>query len=367
MENCDRSLKAQMCLFQPPTTWVDPPRTPAASRFGSNRRVNRTPYTGRRGVHADSTSVTGLPVVHHPAYSAPQLPSGHRFPMGVFGRIHHLLLQEGLIQPTQVHCPAFLPSGDELQLVHDAQYVDRFCTGTLDAELERRIGFGEVTRQPILIERTLAEVAGTLHTAELALQCGLACNTAGGTHHAFPAYGSGFCILNDLAFTARNLQRRGAVQRVLILDLDVHQGDGTAAIFEGDDSVFTLSVHAESNFPYRKQTSDLDVGLPDGTGDEAYLRQVGDVLPSVLSSFRPDLVLYDAGVDVHRDDKLGRLALTDDGLMRREMQVLDTCLAAGIPIAGYVGGGYSSDLDVLAHRHSALHRAALQMWQDYKL
>ncbi len=154
---------------------------------------------------------------------------------------------------------------------------------------------------------------------------------------------------------------------MLILDLDVHQGDGTASIFTGRHDVFTLSVHCLSNFPYRKPPSTLDVGLPDGTGDADYMRAVCEVLPGVLQDFRPDVVLYDAGVDVHEADELGKLAVSDEGLMRRELLVLDTCLAAGVPVAGYVGGGYAADLDVLADRHIWLHSAAAQMWRYYGL
>jgi acetoin utilization deacetylase AcuC-like enzyme len=190
-------------------------------------------------------------------------------------------------------------------------------------------------------------------------------HTAGGTHHAFPSHG--YCILNDLAVAAEELLARGAARRVLILDLDVHQGDGTAACFAGRADVFTMSVHAASNFPARKQRSHLDVALDDGTGDEAYLGRVGAELGAVLASFRPDLVLYDAGADVHAGDALGRLALSDEGLARRELLVLDACLGAGAAVAGVVGGGYAADLDALARRHCWLHRAAAQLWHDHGL
>jgi len=306
--------------------------------------------------------------VYHPAYSAPQVPANHRFPMQVFDRIpHRLVHHHQLAIPQQLHCPPLLPPDDMLALVHCPEYLAAFSTGALDESRVRRIGFGAVTHTAALVERTKAEVAGTLLTARLALQHGVACNTAGGTHHAYRAHGSGYCILNDLAVTSEVLLREGAVSRVLILDLDVHQGDGTASIFEGRSDVYTLSVHCESNFPARKQRSTLDIGLADGVADAEYLRVVAEVLPSVLSSFRPDLVLYDAGVDVHVDDELGRLALTDDGLRRRELLVLDTCLTHGVPVAGYVGGGYHEDLDVLADRHIWLHWAAQRMWYDHKL
>lgn len=332
-----------------------------------------------------------LPVVHHPLYSAPKLPSGHRFPMvnlaipprmhstnialnhipsclqAVFEKIHDLLLAEGTVQLDQVHTPAQPISMEELQRVHGSTYLHAFLSGTLDPVAERRIGFGNMVKSKTLIDRTLAEVAGTLLTAELALQHGLAVNTAGGTHHAFADAGSGFCILNDMAVAAESCIARGLVKRVLLLDLDVHQGDGSAAIFFGRDDVFTFSVHAAANFPARKQCSHQDIALSDGTGDEEYLSVVAHALPAVLQKFKPGLVIYDAGVDVHCDDRLGRLALTDEGVMKRELLVLDTCLGHNVPVAGLVGGGYHEDLQVLADRHCWLHRAAEQMFAAHGL
>ena len=187
------------------------------------------------------------------------------------------------------------------------------------------------------------------------------------THTRTTPRRQGYCILNDLAFAARTLLGRGAAARVLILDLDVHQGDGTAAICGGDPAIFTLSVHAARNFPARKQESTLDVALPDGAGDAEYLAAVGGALSEALRGFRPDLVLYDAGVDVHIDDALGRLSVTDGGLLRRELLVLDACLGAGVPVAGVVGGGYADDLEVLAARHCALHEAGARMFRDHGL
>lgn len=306
-----------------------------------------------------------LPIVYHPLYSAPKLAQNHRFPMAVFERIAARILHEGIARSEDYHCPTHFPSREQLLTVHSKQYVDHFLSGTLDEHQKRRIGFGNVTSERLLIDRTLAEVAGTLLTAELALEHGLACNTAGGTHHAFPSFGSGFCILNDLAITADLLVKQEKAQRVLILDLDVHQGDGTAACFQGRKDVFTLSVHAESNFPAKKQKSHMDVGLRDGTGDDEYLSRVAEILPGILQEFKPDLVLYDAGVDIHVGDDLGRLSISDEGLERREYLVLDTCLACGTPVAGFVGGGYAEDLDVLADRHITLHRVASELWRQY--
>ena len=208
------------------------------------------------------------------------------------------------------------------------------------------------------LRRTCTAVGGTILTAKLALQQGLACNTAGGTHHAFPGYGSGFCIFNDLAIALKVLQRQGLIRTALIVDLDVHQGDGTAFIFRADPSVFTFSMHCDVNFPGRKQQSDLDVPLPENTSDAAYLEALRSHLPSLLARLQPDLVMYDAGVDVHRDDRLGKLALTDEGIYKRDRTVLQTCTTAGIPVACVIGGGYGDDMNALIYRHSLLHRAA---------
>lgn len=303
-----------------------------------------------------------LPIVYHPDYVAP-LPQGHRFPMPKFSKLYELLLSDRVATPEQFHKPKRPPT-EWLELVHTPEYVQAYQEGTLDAKAMRRIG---LPWSPALVNRTCIAVGGTLLTAQLALQYGLACNTAGGTHHAFPSYGSGFCIFNDLAIAARVLQHLGLVQKILILDLDVHQGDGTAFIFQEDTNVFTFSMHCEVNFPGTKQKSDLDVPLPVGMDDDTYLQTLAHYLPGLLSEFKPDLVLYDAGVDPHIGDRLGKLALTDTGLYRREMQVLSTCIAAGYPVACVIGGGYADDLNGLIYRHSLVHRAASQVYRQYQL
>jgi acetoin utilization deacetylase AcuC-like enzyme len=206
--------------------------------------------------------------------------------------------------------------------------------------------------------RARAATGGTLLTARLALEHGIACNTAGGSHHASAESGAGFCVFNDVAVAARRLLAEGAIGKALVVDLDVHQGDGTAKIFEGDASVFTFSMHAEKNFPARKAASDLDIDLGDGTGDEAYLEKLAKILPALIDRVAPDLVFFNAGVDPHADDKLGRLSLTNDGIGRREAYVLGLCLARDIPVAGVIGGGYDPDMDRLADRHAILHRTA---------
>lgn len=303
-----------------------------------------------------------LPIIYHPDYVAP-IPEGHRFPMPKFRQLQELLLSDRVATPKQFHSPEPPPT-KWIELVHTPEYIQAYLQGRLDPKAQRRIG---LPWSSALVKRTCTALGGTILTAQLALKHGLACNTAGGTHHAFPSYGSGFCIFNDLAIAARVLQHLKLVQKILILDLDVHQGDGTAFIFQNDSSVFTFSMHCEVNFPGTKQTSDLDVPLPIGMDDDAYLQTLANYLPDLLSQVKPDLILYDAGVDPHAGDRLGKLALTDTGIYRREMQVLTTCVSAGYPVASVIGGGYADDLKALIYRHSLLHRAASEVYQQYRL
>jgi acetoin utilization deacetylase AcuC-like enzyme len=303
-----------------------------------------------------------LPLVYHSDYVAP-LPVGHRFPMQKFSMLYAQLLRDDVASPNQFHKPQ-RATVEQIATVHCPDYIQAYCHGTLDVRSQRRIG---LPWSPALVNRTCVAVGGTLLTAELALEHGLACNTAGGTHHAFPTYGSGFCIFNDLAIAATLLLAQARVEKLLIVDLDVHQGDGTAWIFQTDPRVFTFSMHCEVNFPGTKQHSDLDVALPVGMEDEAYLQTLAQYLDDLLSHVRPDLVLYDAGVDPHVGDCLGKLALTDSGLYRRDMQVLSTCISQGYPVAAVIGGGYCDDLEGLVYRHSLLHRAANQVYCQYRL
>jgi len=283
--------------------------------------------------------------------------------MNKFGHLHDLLLRDGVAEAEQFVAPEMLEQ-HWLELVHTPEYVSAYRSGTLPPKAQRRIG---LPWSAALAHRTCIAASGTALTAKLALQTGLACNTAGGTHHAFPDYGSGFCIFNDLAIATRYVQKQGLAQRILIVDLDVHQGDGTAFIFRDDPDVFTFSMHCAINFPAKKQTSDLDVPLPEGMEDEDYLQTLANYLPDLLSQFKPDLVFYDAGVDPHVGDRLGKLALTDTGLYRREMQVLQSCLSQGYPVACVIGGGYGDDFDALVYRHSLLHRAADEVARHYRL
>ena len=297
-----------------------------------------------------------LPVVHHPAYVAP-MPTGHRFPMAKFGRLMALLLEDRVVAPAQIRVPEPAPVAS-LELAHARAYVDAVLNQTLDAAAVRRIGL------PItagVAARARAANGGTLLTARLALEHGLACNTAGGSHHAFADHGSGFCVFNDVAVAAHVLLAEDRIERALVVDLDVHQGDGTAAIFRDEPRVFTFSMHCRLNFPLRKQASDLDLALEAGLEDDAYLALLAEHLPGLLEDVRPDLVFYNAGVDPHVDDQLGRLALTADGLERRERLVLETCLKAGVPVAGVVGGGYAPDLEQLVRLHAILPRVAAEL------
>jgi len=273
--------------------------------------------------------------------------------MAKFRLLHQLLLQQGVAVADQFHCP--LPAPRRwLELVHTPRYHRAFARGELNPQEQRRIGLPATTP---LVQRTWLAVGGTVLTARLALRHGVACHLAGGTHHAFPDHGSGFCIFNDCAVAARVLLAEDLVRSVMVIDLDVHQGDATAAIFAEDPRVTTLSVHCASNFPLRKQISDHDLPLDDGLEDDDYLRAIGDLIPDLLDQVRPDLVLYNAGVDPHRSDRLGRLCLSDSGLLNRDRLVLDTCLRRGIPIATVIGGGYDA-LDPLVERHSLVFRAA---------
>lgn len=300
-----------------------------------------------------------LPIVYHPHYSI-IWPEAHRFPMTKFQMLHNYLLQYGMARPEQFHTPE-LVSEQSIGTVHDLDYYKAFREGRLDEKAARRIG---MPWYPELVTRVRAEVGGTVATTRLALERGLACNTAGGTHHAYRDFGSGFCILNDLAVAAKLALKR--VQQVLIVDLDVHQGDGTAAIFAEEPRVFTFSMHGARNFPFRKQTSDLDVGLPDGCDDETFMTALRQHLPELLERVQPDLIIYDAGVDVHRDDRLGRLSLSDKGLYDRDLFVLETAAEAAVPIACVVGGGYDDQRERLPKRHASLFQAATQMMPRFE-
>lgn len=277
--------------------------------------------------------------------------------MNKFRRLFELLLESRMVDAEDVHRPA--PARRAwLELAHAPHYVEAVCGRSLDEASIRRIG---LPMDETVVRRSLAAVGGTVLAARLALERGIACNTAGGSHHAFSDHGSGYCVFNDMAVAARVLLDEGRVERVMVVDLDVHQGDGTAEILAGDPGAFTFSMHCVENFPKAKRSSDRDVALAAGTGDAEYLAILQAELSQLLPAFAPDLVLYNAGVDPHHEDRLGKLSLSDAGLAARERAVLDQCRQLRIPVACVVGGGYDMDADVIAGRHLILHREAKRM------
>jgi acetoin utilization deacetylase AcuC-like enzyme len=282
------------------------------------------------------------------------LPEGHKFPMAKYSGLRERILAEGIVQPDDLHeAPA--AAWEDLRLVHDPAYVNAVANGTLPREMQRRIGF---PWSPQMVERSRRSVGATIAATRVALDEGVAANLAGGTHHSFADRGEGFCVFNDVAVAARVLQRDGDGRRIAIVDLDVHQGNGTAAIFAGDDSVFTFSMHGEKNFPFRKEVSDLDVALADGTGDDEYLGLLRRHLDDVLNRHQPDFVFYLAGADPYEGDRLGRLTMTIAGLRERDELVFAECRARGLPVAVTMSGGYASDVDDIIAIHANTIRVA---------
>ena len=330
------------------------------------------------------------PIVNHERYSFSNWPPNHTFPMDKFDRIAHALTTtysktiptSTLPRPLVRKEEDFFRPLDLDQVprewfdIIDTDFVDRFLTSQLTHEEARYIGFREQTHRPELIERTVLEVAGTVLTCQLAYHYGLACNVAGGTHHASPTGGAGYTILNDLAvasnFMTTPTLNKGSVkgiERILVIDCDVHQGDGTAKFSTKWNSkrLSTLSLHCASNYPRLKANSTYDVGLRDNCEDEEYLQILETSVNKALADIRPDFVLYDAGVDVYANDKLGRLKVTEEGIRKRDRWVLDRCVSENIPVAAVVGGGYDKDVDALARRHAIVHEEAAFVWRKYKL
>ena len=287
------------------------------------------------------------------------LPEGHKFPMAKYSGLRERILAERILAPEDLHeAPA--ASLDDLRLVHDLHYINAVVNGTVAADIQRRIGF---PWSPEMVERSRRSVGATIAAARAALDDGVAANLAGGTHHAFADRGEGFCIFNDVAVAARVLQRDLHAGRVAIIDLDVHQGNGTAAIFKDDPSVFTFSMHGENNFPFKKEISDLDVALADGTADDEYLSSLRVHLGEVLNRHRPDFMFYLAGADPFEGDRLGRLKLTIDGLRTRDEIVLRACAAAGLPVALSMSGGYASDINAIITIHAnTIYTASKETW-----
>lgn len=287
-----------------------------------------------------------LHVVHHADYMAPR-PDRGTFRFDKYYLVMEELRASGA--PITEHAPEPCPR-EWLEAVHCPDYVDQVFRAEVPREKERRIGF-PVT--PAITSRVRHTSGGTWLAAQLARVHGYAANSAAGSHHALHDTGAGYCVFNDLAVTANRLIAERHATRVLIVDLDVHQGDGTASLTAGRADIFTLSLHAEKNFPVRKARSSLDVGLPDGVDDDGYMAALTRHLPQVFADFAPDVVLYQAGVDPHHDDKLGRLALTDAGLARRDRYVIGEARRRALPIASALGGGYGDDPRIVAARHAA--------------
>lgn len=294
-----------------------------------------------------------LPIVWHPDYVAALRPN-HPFPMSKYHYLRQALEARGLMGPGGWLAPAALPAL-RIAAAHDLGYVERVLGCALTAEETRRIGLPST---PAVARRAALSSAGTLLAARLALDAGLAVNAAGGSHHAGPDAGSGYCVFNDVAVAAQALLDEGLARRILVVDCDVHQGDGTALIFEDERRVYTFSIHAQKNFPARKAVSDLDIGLADRLGDADYLAVLAEALARALEEAAPDFVFYNAGVDPWEGDRLGRLSLTMGGLRRRDRLVLETVRARGLPLAAALGGGYSRDPDELAGRHAILFEEA---------
>jgi acetoin utilization deacetylase AcuC-like enzyme len=282
------------------------------------------------------------------------LPEGHRFPIEKYALLRQRVVSEGIVAEDHLHEPE-RAARDDLLLVHTAEYVDRFTHGQLSRDEVRRLGF---PWSEALVERSYRSAGGTIAAARHAMAHGIAMNLAGGTHHAFAAHGEGFCVFNDVAAAIRAMQRDRIIHRATVVDLDVHQGNGTHAIFAGDASVFTFSMHGGKNYPFRKVPGCLDIELADRTGDDEYLAQLAAVLPSVLERSRPDLVMYLAGADSHAADRLGRLALTFDGLARRDTMVIEQCREVGIPVAVTISGGYGDPISSTVDVHAMTARIA---------
>jgi|TARA_B110000090_G_scaffold43339_1_gene48519 acetoin utilization deacetylase AcuC-like enzyme len=291
-----------------------------------------------------------LPIVNHPDYVA-QIGDDHRFPIKKFGALFDLLKKDNILNKENLHIPEPAQYLD-LTKAHQPEYIQKIDNLSLSKEEERKLGFPMV---PSVKRRSYMATGGTVLSAELALRYKLACNTAGGSHHAFSDSGNGYCVFNDVAVAAYNLLNKHSVKKILIYDLDVHQGDGTAKIFENNDQVYTFSAHSKKNYPLVKQKSDKDIELEDDITDEEYLNTVSKSL-EIVNKMNFDFVFYVAGVDIHKDDKLGKLNITTEGIKKREKMVINNFYKNKIPLCGVLGGGYNKDFNHLVYLHSILHR-----------
>jgi acetoin utilization deacetylase AcuC-like enzyme len=298
-----------------------------------------------------------LKIAFDPIYTHP-LPEGHRFPMLKYELIPLQLQHEGIITKENLFSPNVL---DEKWICppHESTYWEKLKNLNLTYQEEKRTGFPLSAK---LVERELRIAQGTIDCCHYAFEFGVAFNIAGGTHHAGTNWGEGFCLLNDQAIAANYLLEKGLAKSILIIDLDVHQGNGTAQIFEHNPQVFTFSVHGEKNFPFRKEKSDLDIGLPDGIRDEEYLRIISEQLQKLFDQIKPDFVFFLSGVDVLDSDKLGKLALTIEGCKQRDTLVLNVCKKRNIPVQVSMGGGYSADIKIIVDAHCNTYKVANELY-----
>ena len=298
-----------------------------------------------------------LKVAYHPIYKH-NLPDGHRFPMEKYDLLPQQLLYEGTCKEENFFKPE-IPNNKYFFMVHDPEYVSDLMNITLNQKAARKIGF---PLNEDLITREMIIADGTIKASEFALKYGIAMNIAGGTHHAFTNKGEGFCMLNDQAIGARYLQKKELANKILIVDLDVHQGNGTAEIFQNDPTVFTFSMHGKSNYPFHKERSNLDIPLDNGTEDELYLSILKETLPKLIKKQQPDFIYYLCGVDVINTDKLGKLSLTIEGCKERDRFVLQICKNYNIPVMCSMGGGYTPDIKVIIDAHANTFRLAQEIF-----
>lgn len=298
-----------------------------------------------------------LKIAFHPIYKHP-LPEGHRFPMEKYDLLPQQLVYEGTCKTANFFEPE-IPNYKHFFTVHNSDYFFELLNGTLSQKAARKIGF---PLSDMLIKREMIIADGTMKASEFAIQFGIAMNIAGGTHHAFSNRGEAFCMLNDQAIGAKYLQNKQLANKILMVDLDVHQGNGTAEIFQNDETVFTFSMHGKSNYPFQKEKSDLDIALENNTNDETYLSILKETLPKLIHQEKPDFIYYLSGVDVIATDKLGKLSLTIDGCKERDRFVLQTCFDHKIPLMCSMGGGYSPDIKTIVEAHANTFRLAQEIY-----
>ena len=298
-----------------------------------------------------------LKIAHHPIYCHP-LPAGHRFPMMKYELLPQQLLHEGTCTTKNFFQPS-IPEDDHILAAHDRAYFENLKALRLPPREARKIGFS-LSHELVRRERVIAD--GTIKGCQFALAHGIAMNIAGGTHHAYSNRGEAFCMLNDQAIGARYLLKAGLAKKILIVDLDVHQGNGTAEIFRDDSAVFTFSMHGRGNYPFKKEKSDLDIPLEKGTDDDAYLSILKETLPKLIEQFEPDFIFYLCGVDVLKSDKLGTLGLSLEGCAQRDRFVLKTCKNNSVPVQCSMGGGYSPDIKTIVEAHANTYRLAQEIY-----